>query len=216
MNISNRSLVFLVALTVFLVVGAGALTVVGPFGHAPRGATTLASPTAAVLPIVKRHGGRQVAPKGPLTVELHGAGSFASVLLTCDMYKSERPIAAGKALFESIPLGDCSLRLNGTEAAFSPVYPGDSLKCAAEDAKTVCTGGIATEKAGSVSVASALPGRLEIDLESKGALPKNDLRLRVGTRALAVHLDDGRTLNWKLVVQPEERIEVTFPDPGAP
>jgi hypothetical protein len=136
-----------------------------------------------------------------------------TALLVCDMYKSERPFVDGGMSFESIPIGDCTVKLSGTDVAYGPVYPGDTLECRAHERKTMCDGGIASDKAGTVTVRSAAAGRLFVDGEDMGPLPLEALRMKVGKRELVVRLDDGRKMTWKLVVQPDELIEVDFPAP---
>jgi hypothetical protein len=218
LDISNRSLILLLVITLVLVGAAAALTV----GMSLGGSTIEPPPPvvvqATVQPNVVRSGGKKIDVEGPLVVEVDKslASPPASALLTCDMYKSERPFWEGGMGFPSIPFGNCTVLFSGTSVPYGPVFPGDRLVCSVAETKTVCTGGIAADKAGTLSVSSALPGTLEIDGEDLGALPLSNLKVKVGKRALVVHVTDGRTLSWALNVQPEEQIDVSFPDPTKP
>jgi hypothetical protein len=216
-DISNRSLVILLGITIVLIGGAAALTMRSAI--APLFATNTEKPPEkppALLPLVTRDGGKELHPDGPLIVTLAHGKSAPTAMLTCVVYKSERPFYQGKLGWDSVPDGDCSVRLSGSETAYGPVFPGDDLECEVDGKRTRCTGGMAAEHAGVVSVASALPGSLEVDGDDFGHLPLTQLKLRVGKRSLIVHLDDGRPLEWTLDVQPDERISVSFPSPDAP
>lgn len=217
MDISNRSLVLLLILTLMLVGAAAALTVGLTYSTAPPPpdvVATVASDEIRVVPEVIRRGGQKIDPKGPLIVEVAKGTIAPSALLVCDMYKSERPFYQGGMGFETIPFGDCSVKLSGTDHAYSPVYPGDRLICATVDRKTECTGGIAAEKAGVVTIQAAVDGILWVDDEELGPLPLEAQRLKVGRRDLVLKFSDGRYMKWALVVQPEEEIDVYFPWPG--
>jgi hypothetical protein len=237
-DISNRSLAILLAITVLLIVGAGALTMRGtlaPLLGITQGEKPPEKPPS-LLPLVTRDGGKDLHPEGPLVLTLVKGQQAPTATLACgrqpgkdvrvasDMeargaapYRSERPFYQGKLGWDSVPDGDCSVKLAGTETAYGPVFPGDELECEADQKKaTRCTGGLAAAHSGIVAVASALPGSLEVDGDDFGHLPLPSLKLRVGKRALVVHLDDGRTLEWTLGVQPDERISVSFPSPDAP
>lgn len=214
MNISNRNIVVLAIVTLMLVIGAIALSLAPepaaqPQAQAPR------QLDFHFRPEVVRRGGRKVETEGPLVVRVERSGDYESAMLVCDLYKSERPFDSGRVVFPTIPFGECSVRLIGTEIPYAPVYPGDTLNCVGIDGQTQCTGGVAARKAAQVSVRSELPGSLELDGDPFGPLPLENLRMKVGERHLAVRLDDGRTLRWKLVVKPEEVIEVYFGSPDA-
>jgi hypothetical protein len=216
LDISNRSLVLLLMITLVLVGFAGVLTA-GLSMSASRITADVAvalAPETLVQPHVERRGGGQtIDPQGPLLLKLGAGASAGSAMLVCDMYKSERPFVRGELAFPTLPYGDCSVRLSGTTTAYAPVYPGDALVCAGAEDVTQCTGGLAAEHAGTVSVTSALPGALSVDGEPLGRLPQTDLHLKIGRRQLEVTLEDGRTLRWSLIVQPGERVFVNFPSP---
>lgn len=217
MNISNRSLVLLLVVTVVLVAAAAAITL--KTAPKPLVVEDVAPGVQEmdVLPEVHRSGGLQpdtVLSTGPLTAKVDAATDTRSATLSCgDMLRAERPVFEGGVAFEGVPFGNCTLVLNGAATAYGPVYPGDELECTVIDGRTSCTGGLAIAKAGTVSFKSTLPGQLLIDGESKGPLPVEAVKVPVGTRVVAVHLDDGRTMKWNLVVQPDEVIKVLFPDP---
>jgi hypothetical protein len=213
-NISNRSIVVLAVVTLLLVVGAGILTLM-PAAPPPQAVSQLSSRPMDFhfKPSVVRRGGRKVETEGPLVVNVERTADYETAMLVCDMYISERPFTEGTVVFPTIPFGECSLRLVGTEVPYAPVYPGDTLACVGIDGQTQCTGGVAARRAAQVSVRSELPGTLELDGDPFGALPLENLRMKVGERHIAVKLDDGRTLRWKLVVKPEEMIDVYFASP---
>jgi len=200
--------------TLALVAGAAVLTFGPPIGGSSSGVEVEVT-DLHVQPEVVRRGGRKVQGEGPLTVLVERRANFETALLECDMYKSERPLMGERVVFPTIPFGECSILLVGTEIPYAPVYPGDRLTCVGVDGQTQCTGGIAAQRAAEVSVRSALPGRLDVDGDPFGALPLENLRLKVGERNLVVRLDDGRSLRWKLIVNPEETIDIYFPDPNA-
>jgi hypothetical protein len=234
-EISNRSITLLLFVTVSLVAGALALT----FFKNQSGSVTGGEARAMdfhLKPEVVRTGGIKspgsarahttegTSPHavavdvkdGPLVVEIERVGAYDAARLVCDMFMSERPFERNKVVFPTIPFGECSIRLVGTEVAYAPVYPGDALRCDGVDGQTQCTGGVAARQAATVTVRSALPGALEVDGDPYGPLPLENLRIKVGERQLAVRLDDGRILRWKLVIKPEEQIDVYFPSPDDP
>jgi hypothetical protein len=223
-EISNRSLVLLLVVTVVLVLGAAVLTFGARLKAANQPAPPLPTSEVDVVPEVHRSGGTHIEAYGPATVTLLPESDARTAQIQCDMYKAERPIVeAGPKekgfAFEAIPFGtssgDCYLTLSGSTVAYGPVFPGDTLTCGITDGKTTCTGGLAETKAGTVSVKSILPGMLQIDGEPIGPLPVENIRVKVGTRVLAIHADDGRSMKWKLVVQPEETLKILFPSPDA-
>jgi hypothetical protein len=135
--------------------------------------------------------------------------------LTCTLVETKRAIVEGEVFWDQVPAdAACRLALVDT-TAYGPVFRGDRLVCAIEDNATVCTGGLATTGAAHVSVASALPGTLDVDGKDLGRLPLTSIQLEVGKRELVVNLDDGRTLRWTLNIQPNEQIGVAFPSPDA-
>lgn len=209
MEISTRAMVAMLVATIALVVAAVALTVAS---QGPGPMAVEARPdrhVLDVLPSVTRAGGRDIEAGGPLVVRGHAR----TALLVCEPFKSERMLTSGAVVFPSVPLGDCSLRLDGTRAAYSPVFPGDDLKCTATDGATACTGGLAASKAARVTVTSDLPGVLFVDEVEVGPLPQADLRLKIGTRALRIGVDGDRWMSWKLSLKPEETVAVHFPVP---
>ncbi len=222
MEISNRSLILLLVVTVALVGGAAVLTFGAKLRAAAEGPPPLPSTEVEVIPEVHRSGKTDILAYGPATVTVGPDVDVRSAQIQCAMYKAERPIVEEKAgsrgfAFEAIPFGtssgDCFLTLSGATSAYGPVFPGDELTCLITDGKTICTGGQAETKAGTVSVKSTLPGVLQIDGEPFGPLPVEAVRVKVGTRELAVLLDDGRSMKWKLTVQPDETLKILFPNP---
>lgn len=233
MDISNRSLVLLLIITVFLVGAAAVLT----FGaQLAKTAKDTEPPLAAELkvePEVHRSGwaGGSIERDGPLTIELEKGVDSVTAMIQCDMYKAERGAFEGGFAFESIPFGNCEVTLAGSNVcapqdprdtdapppcpsvAYGPVFPGDELTCRVTDGKTTCTGGAAASEAGTVSVKSVLPGYLQVDGETIGPLPIEATKMKVGRREIAVLLNDGRTMRWRLVVHPQETIKVLFPSP---
>lgn len=222
MEISNRSLIILLVATVLLVVGAAVLTFGAKLKAAAEGPPPLPTSQVEIIPEVHRSGKTGIEAYGPATVTLGPDVDARSAQIQCSMYKAERPQVEEKGgargfAFEAIPFGtssgDCFLTLSGATTAYGPVFPGDELTCVITDGKTVCTGGLAETKAGTVSVKSTLPGVLQIDGETIGPLPVEAIRVKVGVRDLAVLLDDGRSMKWPLTVQPDETIKVLFPSP---
>ena len=223
MEISNRSLIILLVVTVVLVVGAAVLTFGAKLKAAVEGPPPLPSAEVDVLPEVHRSGGTHIEAYGPATVTLLPDVDTRSAQIQCAMYRAERPLVEERGgargfAFEAIPFGtssgDCHLLLSNSSIPYGPVFPGDELTCSITDEKTTCTGGLAETKAATVSVKSTLPGVLQIDGDPMGALPLEGLRMKVGVRELAVHLNDGRSMKWALTVQPDEIIKILFPDPG--
>ncbi len=225
MNISNQTLTALLLVTLLLVGAAVALTFAG--GSEPPSVPEVETRSVqiSVLPKVTRIGDQKIDPNGPLLVEIDKGTDAPSATLECGAtgqtpsgesaaYKSEHRAYKGRLGIASLPFGSCGLRLAGTEQAFSPVYPGDRLKCRAEGVRTVCTGGIATEKAGIVSVHSEIGGQLFVDGQDSGPLPVEKLKMNVGNRGLIVRLADGQEMQWTLNVNPGEQLVVEFPDPG--
>jgi len=208
--VSNRDLVVM-ATAAFVVAACAVLMTVNAVPdrvreeHAP-------TDVVAVVPNVAREGGAPIDPQGPLTVRAIGTPPD-SVLLTCDMFKAQRGFEGHLAWFSSLPVGDCALSF-GNARPWSPVYPGDSLACQVRDGSTECTGGLATSRAGRVSVTSATPADLYVDGALVGPLPARDLALRVGTRALRLAYADGRSARYALIIEPDQRIRVTFPSPS--
>jgi hypothetical protein len=213
-DVSNRSLLLLLGITVLLVSGAAFLTLRSRIQveepPAPTGPTSV-----KILPDVSRQGGRDLHPTGVLIVTLEEGQSARSATLECPAIKSERPFFEMKLGWDSVPDANCTLRLDGTEAAFGPVYPSDELLCHADANRTVCTGGVASTHMAVMAVTSKLPGTLEVDGDDVGQLPLADISLRPGMRSLVVHLDDGRAMEWTLGVKPDEHVTVNFPSPDA-
>jgi hypothetical protein len=212
LNISNRSLVLLLIVTLILVGGAAALTVTLSMKDAAGAPVVVASADVQVVPEVVRKEGKPIDPKGPLLVAVPKGQKYDSATLKCDMFVAERPFYEGGMAFESIPFGDCQVLLVGSTKGYGPVYPGDRLECTVTDGTTTCSGGIAADKAGTVTITSVAGGTLTVDGKDEGALPA-EVKLRVGKRAVVVTLPDGRKMSWNLVVQPEEVISVAFPAP---
>ena len=216
MDISNRSLVLLLVVTLVLVASAGVLTLGASLtSSTDDDADLVATPVAVttVVPRVERSGGKKIDPDGPLLVTTDEAGAVGTALLVCDMYKSERPFVKLQAVFPTIPFGTCNLTMSGTKSSYGPVYPGDELICSAAGGKTACSGGAAAANAATVSFTSVKPGSVDIDEASQGRLPVNDIKVNVGKRDLLLRLDDGRTFKWVLMVQPGETIHIAYPDP---
>lgn len=209
LQVTNRELIIL-ATAAFVVAACAVLMTVSatPNRTVQVQATT---DTLAVMPRVTRTGGALIDPQGPLTVRATGKVP-PSVLLTCDMFKAQRMFVGNRAYFSSLPLGDCAVALEGTRP-WQPVYPGDDLRCRIDDDATVCTGGLATSRAGRMSVESAVPAVLWVDQERVGPLPVRDRKVPVGRRALKLEYSDGRFARYSLVVDPDQVVDVVFPVP---
>jgi len=209
LHITNRDLA-LVAAAAFITTACAVLMTVRDL---PDHATLPPSDPHAVLilPKVARHGGSKIDPQGPLRVRLD-AGKAKTALLSCDLFKAERPITRRQASFASIPVGDCTLALDDTRP-YVPVYPGDSLHCHVDDGHTTCAGGLAKSRAATVDITSDAAATLSVDGKERGALPVKGLALRVGRRALRLDYPDGRNGRYGLVVEPDQRISVHFPAP---
>lgn len=215
MDISNRALVILLAVTLVLVVASAALTL-GGRGRGDRSLSNANGSDLRIMPVVTRAGGGLPEKShDPLVLTLREDTSAAAATLSCTLVEAQRAIVEGEVYWDQVPAdGNCKVRLDAT-SAYAPVFRGDQLTCWIEGDATVCSGGLATMGAAYVSIASALPGVLDIDGKDYGHLPVVRIQLEVGKRELVVHLDDGRTLRWTLTVQPNEQIGVAFPSPDA-
>ena len=168
-------------------------------------------PPAPIIPIVTRSGGRIVAPTGPLRISIR-RGRVATATLSCgSMFRSQRSVQNGGIVFPTIPLGQCSVLLEGADIAYEPIFPGDRLSCWEDRGTTHCTGGIAASYAARVTVTADAPGALYIDGEFLGALPVENSPVRVGRRLVVVDFQHGPIANWTLTVSPDEQIEMRFP-----
>lgn len=172
---------------------------------------TEAPPPAPLIPDVRRSGGRQIELGGPLRVAI-SRGRAMSAVLDCDgLFRAQRPVRSGGVVFPTIPLGQCSITLDGADIPYEPVFPGDRLSCSVDESTTVCTGGMAASYAASVSIAADEPGTVHIDSVSHGPLPVENAEVRVGRRLVMVEFDSGTSAIWTLTVAPDERIEMHFP-----
>lgn len=215
MDISNRALVILLAVTLVLVVASAALTL-GGRGRSEQPLTHANRTDLRIMPVVTRAGGGTPEQSiDPLVVTRAEGTLESSATLTCTLVQTERAFVEDEVYWEQVPSdGACKVKL-GAKTPYGPVFRGDRLTCHVEGEATVCTGGLATMGAAFVSIASALPGTLEVDGKDFGPLPVDRIQLEVGKRELVVHLSDGRTLRWTLNVQPNEQIGVAFPSPDA-
>lgn len=216
LEISNRSLMILLGVTVSLVLAAVLLTLVGR--RTDSNLDVQASNDYRIMPVVTRAGGaRPEASVDPLVVHLRADATAMAATLTCTQVETQRQFVEGEVYWEQVPAdGNCKLLLAGTKTPYGPVFKGDQLECGANGDVTACTGGLASLGAATVSVASALPGVLEVDGVDIGRLPVERTQFEVGKRELVVRLDDGRILRWTLNVQPNEQIGISFPSPDAP
>lgn len=212
MEITNRSILVLVAVTVVLLAIA-LLLALQPTAPPPRASPEAPAPKR-LIPQVTREGGETIESSGPLTVSLQRGASAETASLLCQMFRSERAFRRGVLQFPTIPLGDCALKLTGSEREYAPVFPGDRLSCRVHEGRTECTGGVAWEKAATVSVSSDLPGTLRLNGQEVGELPAVGLKLNVGGNLIEVALSDGSSHQWDLRVSPRERVQVHFPVPG--
>ena len=210
MQLSNRALL-LFALFAAILAGTALWL---EYGARPPVALAIDAPPPPLIPTVRREGGREVAPSGPLRVRLEG-GRASSATLSCDgVFRSQRPFERGAVAFPTIPLGQCSVMLQGTDVPYEPVYPGDQLACRNQDGITACSGGLAVSYAARVSIGSETAGEVYVDGEDAGRLPVSDHPVRVGKRLVVARFDDGTTASWTLVVSPDETIHMHFPSRG--
>lgn len=218
MEVSNRSLVLLLGVTLALLAGAIVLSIDlstlddGPLQPGPD--------VLQLMPEVRRSGAVVLDHEGPLLVNVRvddGQPAPTTALLQCESYKSERPVDPARSLvwYTSVPIGNCTLRLFESDAPYGPVYPGDELECRSLNGFTDCTGGQALEHAGVLSVTSATGGALALDGVELGPVPVSGIDAPVGRHVVEVTLDDGRVLMWNLIVHPDEEIHMRFPDPDA-
>ncbi|MBN2798965.1 MAG: hypothetical protein JXX28_07435 [Deltaproteobacteria bacterium] len=213
MEITNRSIVLLVALIVVLGLGATLLGYLLTLDRGPRSDTPQLDRHVDLMPTVFRRGGARLETRGPVEVRLSKGSNQGTISLTCDSHRSERPFIDGLAFFDSIPLGDCSLTFSSQDDAFGPVLPGDKLVCHTKDYITHCAGSLADAHPASLDVSSELPGVLFVDGEEIGPLPLKALHQRMGTHELMVVTEEGVTLHWPLKVNADEGVEVHFPSP---
>lgn len=213
MDVSNRSLALGAVAAFVLAACAVLMTVVA----APVDMELPATPTdrVAVVPEVLRDGGAEIDASGPLAVQVERGTDTQSVLLTCGQYKAERPVEAGLVVFPSLPIGDCELRIAGTDASYGPVFPGDRVRCGAQGRITTCTGGLAHSQAGSLTVTSVAAATVSLDGAELGEAPVEAIEARVGGRRVRLDYPDGRYAEWSLVVAPDQEITVHFPRPPA-
>ncbi len=209
MDLPNRTLVLFAILTAALV----ALAVIVTFGVGqPPVEVQTGPPSVAIIPTVVRTGGTAVDPRGPLSVR-RSSGRASTATLACDTFKSQRPFENGVAVFPSVPLGECSITLDGTEHEYEPVFPGDQLSCGPDGFTTECTGGLAASRAARVTVTSDLEGVVEVDGDQLGAIPVFGAPMKIGRREVRVIFPSGEATSWSLVVLPDQNIRVHFPDP---
>jgi len=150
--------------------------------------------------------------KGRLKVKVPLESASRTAMLVCDTYKSERSFEPdGQVTFPSVPVGNCGIRLSGTETQFAPVYPGDELDCEPVDAATRCTGAIAVERAGKVHITSDFQGSILVDGEEIGPVPVDEWPLPVGEHHIELVRDDGKSTSWTLRVAADEELWVHFP-----
>jgi hypothetical protein len=209
-DLSNRTLALFGTFTAVLAVLAIVVTLRVDVSSAPSDA---ADQGVSVRPVVTRTGGTDVEPKGPLVVRL-GSGRSSTARLTCELFRSQRPFERGAVTFPTVPLGECSILLEGTTTSYSPVFPGDTLTCGIAGDATECTGGLAASRAARVEVTSDRAGMAYIDDVAVGPVPVSH-EVKIGRRALKVAFDDGTYASWSLVVLPDQAITVHFPESNA-
>jgi hypothetical protein len=215
-EVSQRALIALVVLTLVLVVGAVLLSV--DMSQPADQAEAPANPaqTSQVVPHVTRIGGDPGASQGTLEIKAEKGSSPKSALLSCDVFKSERPFQPnGTVIFPAVPVGECGVVLDGSGVAYTPVFAGDKLVCLRDEDTTRCTGGTAQTRAATVSVTSTLPGTLWVDDQDMGQVPLSEKRINVGRHELRLVFESGQETRWTLLVKPDEKINLHFPEPGS-
>jgi hypothetical protein len=151
-------------------------------------------------------------PRGPVRV---GAPDNTLLRLQCDALRMERTTKAGSATFDDIPNAGCVLSMPEQEelAPFEPVYPGDNLQCGAAEGRIRCTGSLAEKHAAKVIAWSWGEGALWVDGVEVGPVPVESLRIPVGKHDIKFQGPRARS-EWRLTVQPDERIELFFHAPA--
>ncbi len=208
MQITNRDLA-LMAASAFVVMAAAVLLTASRMSR-PEPTAPLSPDLVTVRPEVQRTGGSRLDPRGPLTVRLTRPGEH--VLVTCDLFKAQRSVTGGAATFSTLPVGDCALSVDGARP-YGPVYPGDVLRCGVGEGVTRCTGGLATSRAATVAITSDAPAELFVDGDAVGPLPVRTT-MRVGQRELRIAYPDGRHARYRLVVEPDQQVKLSFPAPS--
>lgn len=209
MLLSNRSLGLLAVVTALLVVAAVLLELDIPTHTA---GATMAPPPPTILPTVEREGGRALSTHGP--VRVRATGVEHATVRCGGSYRDQRAFERGRTAFPNIPSGDCTLELDGAEVAWSPVLPGDDLRCHLEDDLTLCTGGAAHRHAARVDIETDGPAEVWIDGRKIGEAPLTDHALPFGVRELLVDFEaPGPVATWSLSLKPEERVRVHFDAP---
>lgn len=160
-------------------------------------------------PIVVRSGGFVLNTTGPLAIALPKNRHIA-VHLSCGLLKQIVDPREGVARFDSIPNSDCTIRLDGTDTAYGPVFPGDWMSCVIADGATQCEGGLAVRHAAKVSIKADYPAKLQMDGVIMGSLPFTDISMSVGTHILLLTDDSGGRAKWSVNVAADERVSLHF------
>lgn len=211
MQIDNRTLTIAFVVATVLVAIAIVLTVRGQLRPAAPPVVADAEPIT-VPPEVTRLGGRPFNPSGPLVV---AADDGLAVSLDCSGYRMQRTVVDGSATFTDLPMTGCALSLGAREPKpFSPVFPGDDLRCAldAEAAIVWCDNSLAARHAASVVAWSWGKGQVFINGELAGDVPVENIRLPIGRHKIEFIGERVHT-RWPLTVQADEQIEIFFHAP---
>jgi len=222
-QISNRSLLLLLVAAVALVSAAVWLTLRPP---APPSEMTEEEVRATVVdepPDVKRSGGSDWKPQGPVTVT---AAEGSLVKLDCDGLRKERRVSEGVASFDQIPPAGCYLSLVPPQdddspaptdeqdklIPFYPLLPGDNVTCRREKVDVACDGSLAQAHAATLVAWSQGPGVVKLDGEEIGEVPIEDYKVPVGQYRLQFEGERARSSST-LTVRPDEFIEILFHSP---
>ena len=198
-------------MTILLVVLAVVATLWTPVSDLIQGkdVVSVVKTTSMQRPEVQRSGGFILNTTGPLAIALP-KDRHVAVHLSCGLLKQIVDPQEGVARFDSIPNSNCTIRLDGTDKPYGPVFPGDWVSCEKSDGETVCQGGLAVRHGGKVSVKADYPANLELDGKRMGALPISNLPMSVGTHILLLTDDSGGRAKWSINVAAEETVNLHF------
>lgn len=212
MDITNRSIAIL--LFVALALGsAGALFSIHRFGeNAQAPQITNAGPHVVfVIPEITRTQGTGPRADGPLLVRIDHTTRAKTATLTCGVYKAQRRFENRQVEFPSVPTSDCQLKLEGSLYRYSPILPGDILRCSEKSGETRCVGSGLDSQIGTLSIRTDVIATVDIDDKPLGQLPIENHKVRAGAHTLVVNIEGGATVHWTLVVNGMEEINMFFP-----
>ncbi|MBT3221719.1 MAG: hypothetical protein HN348_21790 [Proteobacteria bacterium] len=214
MNITNRSIAIL--LFVALALGsAGALFSIHKFGE-NTGLPKLHQPepqVVFVIPEIKRKANSTSGARadGPLLVRIDHTTKAKTATLTCGVYKAQRRFENRQVEFPNVPSADCQLKLEGSLYRYSPILPGDILRCSEKSGETRCVGSGLDSQTGTLAIGSDVIANAYIDDKLIGPLPVKDHKVKVGPHTIEVRLKSGAEVHWTLVVNGMEDINMFFP-----